>query len=155
MKVSELMKREVFTCHTDDTLNTAARVMWEKDCGCVPVIDDENRVMGMLTDRDICMAAYFEGARLEDLKASSAMSKTVFACKPDQMIADAERIMRINQVRRLPVVDDGNHLLGILSLNDIAGEAGFEESQKKKEVTFAEVGKTLEGVCKHRTAMAA
>ena len=64
MKVEDLMTRSVGTCRPTDTLSSAAQLMWERDCGCVPVVSDDgsNRVVGMLTDRDICMAAHFRGA---------------------------------------------------------------------------------------------
>ena len=150
MKVAQVMRQEVKTCHLQDTLNTAAEAMWDHDCGCVPVVDTEGHVIGMITDRDVCMAAYTQGRPLRALRVQDAMSKTVWACRAEDTVADAERIMRANQVHRLPVVDAGDRLIGILSLNDLAQEAGDEVGAKKREITFVEIGETLEAICKPR-----
>lgn len=150
MKVEQLMKQQVRTCHAQDTLSTAAQIMWDHDCGCVPVVNGDGRVIGIITDRDICMAAYTQGGALRALQVQDAMSKTVSVCKAQDTLADAERMMRANQVHRLPVVDAANRLVGILSLNDLAREAGHESSAKKHEVGFAEIGQTLEAVCRPR-----
>jgi CBS domain-containing protein len=109
-------------CATHNTLNTAAQNMWDNDIGCVPVVDKDRRVVGMLTDRDVCMAAYIQGAPLTGLLVTSAMSKQVFSCAPDDDIAAAEKLMREKQVRRLAVIDAQGRLAGIISLNDIARE---------------------------------
>jgi len=150
MKVAQVMKQRVKTCRPQDTLNTAAEIMWDHDCGCVPVVDTEGHVVGMITDRDVCMAAYTKGEPLRTLRIQDAMSKTVSTCRADDTVANAERMMRASHVHRLPVVDAADHLVGILSLNDLAQEAQLEVAARKREVTFAEVGETLEAVCKPR-----
>jgi CBS domain-containing protein len=152
MKVAAVMRQDVQTCGGHDTLNTAAHIMWEHDCGCVPVVDAEAHVVGMLTDRDVCMAAYTKGAPLAALSVGDTMSKTVCTCAAEDTLADAERIMRANQVHRLPVVDAAGRLVGILSLNDLAEAARHELAAKKRALTFAEVGETLEAVCRPRQA---
>jgi CBS domain-containing protein len=152
MKVEQVMKEQVATCQAHDTLNTAAQLMWDHDCGCVPVVDGDAHVIGMITDRDICMASYTRGAPLRALRVQDAMSKTVCACRPQDALADAERMMRANQVHRLPVVDAGGRIVGILSLNDLAHEAGRAAGTRKPAITFADVGETLGAVCKPRTA---
>jgi CBS-domain-containing membrane protein len=73
-------------------------------------------------------------------------------CRPEDALADAEQIMRSKQVHRLPVVDGANRLVGILSLSGLAEEAGREAGAKKQEVTFAEIGETLESVCRPRSS---
>ena len=150
MNVAELMTQNVRASQPADTLNSAAQTMWENDCGCVPVVDGDRRVVGMLTDRDICMAAYTQGGPLRALTVSSAMSKEVFTCKADETIAAAEQTMRAHHVRRLPVVDAQGHLAGIISLNDIAREAEREQSRAKKQVTSSEAGLTLAAICTPR-----
>jgi CBS domain-containing protein len=119
MTVEALMTRDVKTCRPDDTLNLAANIMWEQDCGCVPVVDEGRRVVGMLTDRDVCMAAYISGQPLSGLTISGAMSRGIRPCRREHAIAEAEEVMRANRVRRLPVVDEEGRLLGLLSLSDI------------------------------------
>ena len=152
MNVGQLMKRAVMACGADDTLNAAAQVMWDHDCGCVPVVDADKKVIGMITDRDICMAAYTQGGALRSLLVSSAMAKNVFVCKPTDSISYAERVMRDHQIHRLPVVDETGQLAGIISLNDIASEAGHEASARKRDISLAEVGETLAAVCKTRAS---
>jgi len=152
MNVGQLMTQNVRTCHSEDTLHTAAQIMWDNDCGCVPVTDADRRVVGMLTDRDICMAAYTQGGPLRALKVSSAMSKKLHACKPEDSLATAEEILRANQIRRLPVVDHEGRLVGIVSLNDLAREAEGERTRgaKMREVTVEEIGATLAAICTPR-----
>lgn len=152
MDVGQLMVREVATCRLPDTLNTAARIMWEHDCGCVPVVDDDARVVGMLTDRDLCMAAYTQGRPLDAIPVASVMSKDVHTCKADDPIAFAEGIMRAHRVRRLPVTDADGRLIGILSLSDIAQQAVRERTRKtKKAVSPAEVADILGAICEPRS----
>ncbi len=148
MKVEQLMKRPVRTCQSEDSLDWVAELMWEADCGCLPVVDGEERLLAVVTDRDICMAAHFQGGPLYALKVKGAMSKNVFACSPQDTIADAENVMRTNQIRRLPVIDAERRVVGILSLNDLALEAGATGA-KKREVTLTDVGRTLQAVCRH------
>ncbi len=154
MNVGQLMTQNVRACHAEDTLNIAAQIMWENDCGCVPVVDAERRVVGMLTDRDICMAAYTQGGALRALRVSSAMAKKVHACKTEDALSAAEELMQARQIRRLPVVDADGHLVGIISLNDIAREAERERAARKKEVTTEEIGLALAAICKARSARA-
>src|SRR5260370_15667386 len=94
MKVAELMVGEVTACSPDDALNRAAQIMWENDCGCVPVIDRAARLIAMLTDRDICMAAYTRGGTLKDIRVSAAMCSELFACRPGDRRVDSAKMMR-------------------------------------------------------------
>jgi CBS domain-containing protein len=151
MKVQQLMTQDPATCRSDDSLNVAARIFWERDCGCVPVIDaHDSHIVGMLTDRDVCMAAYIEGQPLRDIQASVAMSKMVHSCKPEDSIQQAEEIMRKHKLRRLPVVGATGSLVGILSINDLAIEAARERSRGAVEVLDSEVGETLSALSEHR-----
>jgi CBS domain-containing protein len=128
----------------------------DNDIGCVPVVE-HGRVVGMVTDRDICMAAYIQGVSLTGALVTSAMSKEVFSCAPNDDIATAEKLMREKQVRRLPVIDAQGHLAGIISLNDIAREGEQEAEMKKtREVTDAEIARVMASVCapRHRVIQA-
>lgn len=151
MQVERIMARDVKTCGVDDMLNRAAQLMWEGDCGCVPVIaaDGDGRVIGILTDRDICMAAYTQGRPLFEISVGSAMAHKVIGCVPSDDLKRAETLMHDNQLRRLPVLDDSGRLLGIISINDIAREAARERATRRgaAEVSDAEVGYTFEGIC--------
>src|SRR5260370_27990355 len=120
MKVAELMVGEVTSCSPDDGLNRAGQIMWENDCGCVPVVDRAARLVAMLTDRDICMAAYTRGGTLKDIRVSAAMSNELFACRPDDNLVDAQKMMRERQVQRRAGSDDKGRVFGRLSLRDVA-----------------------------------
>jgi CBS domain-containing protein len=141
MNVKEVMVAAVKSCGPNDVVNWAAQIMWENDCGCLPVVDGASRVIGMLTDRDICMAAYTQGAGLSAILVSSAMSRDVFSCRPSDDLLAAQRVMREHQVRRLPVTDAAKKLVGIVSLNDIARAAALTAAGK------AQVASTLVAVC--------
>ncbi|MBL9007027.1 MAG: CBS domain-containing protein [Myxococcales bacterium] len=123
MQVQQLMSEPVLVCHTSDTLSDAARFMWENDVGAVPIVDNQGRVVSMLTDRDICMAAYTQGRPLSEIGVSVAMSERLVVCHPEDSLERAEELMSLYQVRRLPVVDLEGLVLGILSLNDLARSA--------------------------------
>lgn len=116
------MTREVSVCTDADSLNRVAQLMWERDCGCLPVItvNGHGNVVGMITDRDVAMAAYTQGAALAAIPVASAMAREVALCRSDDDIEQAEAMMRADRVRRLPVVDRSGKLVGLVSLNDIA-----------------------------------
>jgi CBS-domain-containing membrane protein len=153
MQVKQIMTRDVKTVRPGDNLDHAARILWENDCGCVPVLDDASRVTGMLTDRDICMAAYFQGRPLRDIQVASAMAGTVFSAKLEDTLVAAEKVMQAQRVRRLPVVDAAGKLTGLLSLNDLAREAARERATRgRKELSDAEVSETLAAICEPRKA---
>ncbi len=123
MKVEQIMNRDVKTCCPQDSLNKAAQIMWEETCGAVPVVDDQYRPVGFLTDRDICMGAYTQGKPLAKLQAGGAMARKLVCCRADDDLDSAAQLMRQNHTRRLPVIDREGVLVGLLSLDDLACEA--------------------------------
>lgn len=148
MKVSKLMHRDVVTCRATDFLDVPAQLMWEHDIGCLPVIDDQGHVSGMITDRDICMAAYTQGQPLRAIPVAVSMSRHVFACTPDDSLDDVERTMRQRQIRRMPVINGENHPVGIVTLNDIA------RASQSDGITAKEVATTLAAIGAPRVAIA-
>lgn len=150
VKSESLMTLDTQACQAEDSLHRAAQLMWENDCGSVPVVDSDRRVIGMITDRDICMAAFTQGGDLHAHPVSSAMSPQVYGCSPDDSVSVAEHLMREQQIRRIPVVNDGR-LVGMLSLNDIALGA----ADPHNDLLFEEVGRTLASICAHRSREAA
>jgi CBS domain-containing protein len=124
--------------------------MWDHDIGCVPVIDDQGHVAGMITDRDICMAAYTRGSTLASIPVTAAMSTHVYSCGPDDAVADVERTMAQRQIRRMPVIDTSGHPRAVISLNDIA-----RASSGKNGVPATEVAATLAAVCAPRAPVVA
>ena len=155
MKVEQLMTRDVEVCTETDTLNRAAELMWEHDCGWVPVINanGDGGVIGVVTDRDIAMAAYTQGKPLWAIPVGAAMARKVIACHANDGISQAEALMRDNQVRRLPVLDQNERLVGMLSVNDIVREAHREAALgKRAELTGEGVMEALASICKPRTS---
>lgn len=148
MKVQDIMNREVHSCRPDTSLAMAAMQMWEGDLGILPVFDGDH-VVGMLTDRDICMAVATVHRDPGTIQVREAVTGQVFACRPDADIHEALRIMKQHQVRRLPVIraDDGK-LAGILSLDDVALHAELDENA---ELTAQDVAATLQAICAHRS----
>lgn len=144
------MKTDVEACALDDNLAAAAIRMWDCDIGCLPVLDGGGQVVGMVTDRDICMAALTRGQRLQDIPVSVAMAKEVLSCSPDATLVEAEEVMRSGQVRRLPVIDSDRSLVGIVSLNDLALLAGHEIGRKNRDLSAQEVTATLAAICTPR-----
>jgi len=145
VKAESLMTLDTQACRAEDSLHRAAQLMWENDCGSVPVVDSDRRVIGMITDRDICMAAFTQRGDLHSHPVSSAMSHQAHSCSPGDSVSVAEHLMREQQIRRIPVVDDGE-LVGMLSLNDIALGA----ADPHNDLIFDEVGRTLASICAHR-----
>lgn len=148
MIVKDLMTGEVRTCTAQDSLQRAAEIMWSRDCGVVPVVDAEQRVIGVVTDRDVCMHALMSGRPLRDCLVADAMSDDVCTCDASDSIQRAQALMRGRRVRRLPVVDDQQHLIGILSLNDLAirtGHNGHHQSVAPEAIAATLTGVSLHG----------
>ena len=150
MRVEQLMTRIVHSCGPDDTLNRAAHLMWEHDCGCTPVVDAENHLVGIVTDRDIAMAAYTQGKRFEEIRIGNVMSRKTHTCGQTETLAIAEGRMRENQVRRLPVTDATGFLVGLISMNDLALEAKREQGARHPSIKASDVAETLASICRHR-----
>lgn len=119
MKVADLMTSDVRSCTIHDSLNAAARIMWDHDCGCAPVVDTHGKLIGIVTDRDICMAAYTQGVPLQAIRVERAMSPKVISCARGDDLDFAHRLMRTHEIHRLPVVDSRGKPIGILSLSDV------------------------------------
>ncbi|MCA9522326.1 MAG: CBS domain-containing protein [Myxococcales bacterium] len=119
MKVRELITKPVQTIPRDHTLKDAARLMWDFDIGAVPVVDHHGRVEGMITDRDIAMAAFLNHSQLAHLEVWQSMSSMLVTIGPDESVSRALELMTDFQVRRLPVVDADLRPLGVLSVSDV------------------------------------
>lgn len=155
MLVGDLMTKTVRCCGPHDSLDTAAHELWDGDCGALPVVDGaERRVVGMLTDRDICMGTHFRGRPLGQIQVERVMSGNVHSCHPGDEVSSAQAVMKSAQVRRLPVVDDAGQLLGVISLADIAREAGRTGSGRRPACSESEVVGTLSAIVGHRESLA-
>ena len=137
--------------HTGDSLNDAARIMWERDVGGVPVVNEEGRPVGIVTDRDLAMSAYLNGRCLSEIPVDVAMSRDVRSVRADDPLHRASDVMSRRRVRRTPVVDDTGTLVGMLSLGDLACASG---SSKTDSVDENDVARTLRSVSTARTPAA-
>ena len=148
MKVQDVMTYDVQTCRPETNLADAAMRMWRNDCGVLPVIADGAKVIGMITDRDICMAAATKHRDPVNIRVKDVMSGKVYGCSADTDIHEALKIMQQRQVRRLPIIDaQTGKLAGILSMNDVALKA---QGGSKAELSADDVEHTLRAICTHR-----
>ena len=134
MKVSEAMTRDVRVANPDETVQQAARMMASLDAGVLPV-GEGDRLVGMITDRDIAIRGIAEG-KGPDARVREVMTKDVKYCFDDQDVEEVTRNMGDIQVRRLPVINRDKRLVGILSLGDVATKvAGNAPAQALKEIS--------------------
>jgi CBS domain-containing protein len=150
MKVREIMTTEVGACGLETNLAAAARIMWEKDCGAVPVLDHEGRAIGIITDRDICMALTTRNHLASELTAGDVINGSVKTCAPEDEVSAALKTMQDAQLRRLPVVDADGKLTGIISLNDVILNSKKGKSKKGTHVSHGEVMDALKALGQHR-----
>lgn len=141
MKAADLMTPSPACCSPDDTAQAIAQKMLDSDCGCIPVVDerDSNRLVGVVTDRDLACRCLALGLG-PDTKASEIMSRDVGCCPPDADAKDVERVMTDRQVRRVPIVDERGAVVGIVAQADLARAA------KRDLVSDREVGIVLEQI---------
>jgi CBS domain-containing protein len=116
--VSELMSRPVVTCAASDALARAVTTMWERDVGFLPVVDQDQRIQGTVTDRDSAVAACTRGLRYDEISVDSVMSRDVVTCPPSTSPAQVLALMKQHQIRRIPVVED-RRVVGIITINDL------------------------------------
>ncbi len=155
MKVKEVMTPKVRTCFMSDNLAPAAQLMWGPRLWVRSGVERTGAGGGKVTDRDICMAAFFQGVPLSEIRVSQVMSRQLFVCTSDDDLSAAERIMCEKKVRRLPVLDKQARLVGLLSLSDIARRADQEYAQGAvtHAVTDAQIARLATAVSRpHRAA---
>jgi len=147
MKVKEVMTSNPTAIWLTESLADAAQLMWKNDCGVLPIIKD-GRVVGLITDRDICMATAMKQADPSGISVEEVMTGQVFAANPDDDVAQALQTMQEQKIRRLPVVTADGELEGILSVNDIVLKAG-ESNGEEAQIDYGDVVKTYQAICKH------
>ncbi|MCM3904487.1 MAG: CBS domain-containing protein [Pyrinomonadaceae bacterium] len=149
MKVKEIMTPNAKACITTDSLAAAARFMWDNDCGILPVVADGGKVVGLITDRDICMAAAMNNRNLSNIAVEDVISGKVYAASPEDDVRKALEVMKERKVRRLAVVAADGSLQGILSMNDVVLRAQEARDKKAPDLAYADVVNTYKAICAH------
>jgi CBS domain-containing protein len=144
MKVKDIMTRDPATCTPDTTVAEAAHLMWEADCGILPVVDD-GEIEGVVTDRDMYVALATRNERAANLKVGAVATRTVVSCAPEDDVREVLELMKHARVRRVPVVGFGGTVLGIVSMNDILLAADTDESIRSEDVL-----EVLKAICGHQ-----
>lgn len=134
MYVNEAMTTDLKTCRPHNSLDEVARLMWSGDCGAIPVITDDNRPMGVITDRDIAMAAMINHQPLWEIKAATVIqSQSPCCCGQQETVESCLSKMEQSEVRRVLVTDDAGCLVGILSMGDALAFTKPDNSFKKAD----------------------
>jgi CBS domain-containing protein len=128
--LKDIMTRNPITVRPDDSAQKAAGLMKDNHVGPIPVLDQESRLVGLVTDRDLAIKVVAEG-KSADTKVGDVMSRDLFTCGPDDNIKEALRTMETHQVRRVPIVDDQGRLLGIVAQADLATKMEKPEKMAK------------------------
>ncbi len=145
MLVSEIMKRPPATCKTSDSVTEAAKIMHDHKCGFVPVVDPHGAVVGVVTDRDVCMIVGDKNRAMTHVSVQDAMSRPMFSCYGDENVKTTLATMAKRHVRRLPVLDKHGHLQGVLSIDDIIQAPPRRGSPSAEDIVSA-----LKGICAPR-----
>lgn len=139
MKVKDCMCDSVAYINSNSTICDCAKLMSDKHVGCVPVCNKDENVVGLVTDRDVILRCIACGKDVNTTPVSEIMTSKVCCCNENDELNNAEKLMSENQIRRLPVVDDNNKIIGILTLGDLC---------KHENIQTQNVGQTIENICK-------
>jgi CBS domain-containing protein len=144
MKVKDVMKTDVEFCSAEDNLMKTAEIMRRRDCGVVPIVDEQRRVVGMLTDRDICLTVAARNRKASDVICKELIDGEMIVCAADDKLEDALRKMRKHRTERLAALGAGGEFVGILLLVNVLTAVRRDKKLKKK------VYATLEKIFKPR-----
>src|SRR5262245_41672311 len=148
MTVQEIMTKDVGSCDPNTDLGQAAKIMWDADCGIVPVVDGERHVVGVVTDRDICIALATRPTTAGDIRVREVLTGNVQTCSKDDDVRNVLSVLKSRRVRRLPVVDRQNRLVGILSINDLVA---CTDARGRASVPADEFLDAMRAICAHTT----
>lgn len=149
MKVKEIMTRGAKVCELNASLAEAAKTMWDTDCGVLPVLKDGKEIVGLITDRDICMAMAMRDCNPTAISAEDVITGAVYSVAPEDGVKKALEIMREHKVRRLPVVSPEGELKGMLSMNDVVLKAQEASDTQVPELAYTDVVNTYKAICSH------
>ncbi len=156
MKIQAIMNQAVKSCNPETNLAAAAMIMWDNDCGFIPIVSSDQKVLGVITDRDICMAVATKHRRAEEITVGEvglSQEHPIFSCQPDDDVRMALETMSRQRIRRLPVVNKEGVLIGVLSMNDIvlnAHELFLPKGKKTATSSYEDIISTYRSLCEHR-----
>jgi CBS domain-containing protein len=149
MKVQDVMAEGVAFCSPETNLAEAVALMWKADCGALPVVNPEGKLVGIITDRDIAIAAGTRNQHPFEINVGDVMSTHPSSCRVDDDIRTALATMRRQRVRRLPATDQTGNLCGIVSMSDVVLHAEGPEGRKTTGLTYSDALNTFKAVCGH------
>lgn len=151
MKVKEIMTSDVKCCDLNGSLADAAKLMWDNDCGLLPVLRDGKDLVGLITDRDICMGTAMKDCNPSGISVEEVITGKVFSVMPDDDVTQALTTMQEHKVRRLPVVDAEGQLQGVLAMSDIIFGAQDEDGKEASQIPYADIVKTYQAISEQPT----
>ena len=152
MKIKHVMTKDPSCCLPSESAQHAASIMREEHAGIVPVIDNEQsrKIVGVVTDRDLCMSVVAEGRDPREVPVEQCMTTKVVTCSSDDSLERVTELMRENQIRRVPVINGGRELIGIVALADVVERTNIKTTQTHE--TLKKVSAPTEEPSKPRAA---
>ena len=142
MKVKDVMTVDVKACRPETNAAEAVKMMWDQDFGALPIVNNDRKVVGMITDRDLSVAVATRGSVAERIAVKDVATGKAYTCQAEDDVPAALEVMKAQQVHRLPVVDAQGRLKGILSMNDIVLHSGAASPNQ--------IVDSLAGICARR-----
>jgi CBS domain-containing protein len=155
MRVLEMMMGTPYFCRPESNLGEAAELMWKGNCGFLPVVASEGKVIGVVTDRDICIALGTRGRPSGEVVVADVMSKKVFSCAPENDVHVALGAMREGHVRRLPVIAKEGALVGVISMDDVLVRSEGSSATKASGLSAEEIVNAFRAINAHQLPVVA
>lgn len=153
MRVLEMMMGTPYFCRPESNLGEATELMWKGNCGFLPVVGSEGKVVGVVTDRDICIALGTQGRPSGEVAVGDVMSKRVFSCAPEDDVRVALGAMREGRVRRLPVIAKEGTLVGVISMDDVLLRSEASGAAKAAGISAEEIVTAFQAINAHQLPM--
>ncbi len=150
MKVKDVMTKTVHMIGPKESAAKAGLLMSKHGCGIIPVVDAKHKVVGVITDRDLCLSLVKANAKPSDVKLDAIMTTKPYLCSIDDSIETALDTMRLYKVRRLPVIDANGELKGILSLDDLILKSRISRVEMQEGPSYGDVIGTFKDICAHQ-----